>query len=863
VEDQATATRAIGNTAPANMKGVDAEESQASVDEELDQRQCQVREGDQERQRNSEHASEELETNFGGVLQVENDVLKTCKAVNLGEGRGHSIENSSGRNRHESDGDNMREAKERRRRRRIRFPFVDPLTMEEDMVWLTAKVELREEDSLVSEALKTYPEHWFVRFVRGAMYESDVPSRVKLAKKVIARSVHWRRKHGIDRILQRPFPLIRTFRNRICPMRVLGMDDDGHLILVLRISECQLEASIRDFDRADLMEYLAMYQEALVARMRAMGARSTQVLLIDFSGLTWKDFRIAVNHGLAGIFTMWSRHYPFSLHAVYFLHCPVVFKAFFRAIRPWVEPDTLLKINMYSSSSLSKASAKFVRSGVPLERVPTDLGGRGADDLGSYVLSDQFVDDKETQRLAFVPCHFWHYFAKDERELIAFRHSEPHLTRFVYNSDGGDNEKEYDEHTQLKSHEDHKNYTASCNVKPRSFTNATTQSRTFYNSEDSDFDEDGDADDLGIINVDDLDSEGDFDDEIGGDDNDDIEVKNMELYEAMKESKAISRLQFDQRNSSANDLDKDSLPLPPPLQPRHRSRTSEHISTSAEHPTNDNSKQGEPFGDCDGVVHELEEVSLRPSLGDVMSSPRSLSVFGSGRGWSSSFGSIGGTPSSPGYMGSDRSLLHSASRGGELSSALNDTQHQHKEQKPFKRRHSGNIESRPQGMPLYWLGEFRDETWPLRSRTIDLLMWEDLSTTCAFLLSAHALLVALRYVPAIHVLFGSLTYWSFWGTLWTFENIRCRAPTLYLVSSDLSSAWAAVLEDLYGLMCQVIETIDEIMQTSRRDQKSFLHVTVPIAVTFFTLTLVDILFVLHVALIMLFFFPSLLKLVMF
>ncbi|GBG24244.1 Phosphatidylinositol/phosphatidylcholine transfer protein SFH1 [Hondaea fermentalgiana] len=426
-------------------------------------------------------------------------------------------------------------------------PFVDPLTMQEDIVWLTAKVELREEDPLVREALKTMPEDWFLRFVRGAMYEADAAARVKLVKKAITRSV----------------------------------------------------------------------------------------VLVDCSGLTWKDFRTAINHGLGSIFNMWARHYPSTLQALYLLHCPVVVKALFRAVRAWIEPDTLPKITLLSD---------------PVHE------------------NEKVSEEEECRKMRDTRC-LGFGFKKIEGSRLS--------------------------------------------------------SRDVGNGSDDDGGGGGNDDD---------------------DDEDEEEAKDAE------------------------------------------SSASEGCSSPR-------------------IRRLLSLVTASPRTGDSFHS--SWKLFSPGR-------------------------AQQARKEPTLS--------------PSPRLPS--------------LAEASDSLWPLRGKTIDLIMWEDHAVTFAFVFSSHLILGTLRVLSADIVILSAFAFWGVWSAIWASEAVRCLCPSLYLLSSDLSAAWASVLFDMGECFSSIVSILDQTMQNSRRND-DFVKVSAFIVFALLAVNLVDIIFIAHGALIAIFFIPSMLKVLIF
>mmetsp|Transcript_6061 Transcript_6061/g.21398 ORF Transcript_6061/g.21398 Transcript_6061/m.21398 type:complete len:114 (+) Transcript_6061:118-459(+) len=77
---------------------------------------------------------------------------------------------------------------------------------------------------------------------------------------------------------------------------------------------------------------------------------------------------------LQKIFHIGSTYYPESMWKIYLVNSPLIFRAIWAIIKPWLHPVTLSKIQIIGSAK--EAIKKMNEEGIPIEAIPDWMGGK-------------------------------------------------------------------------------------------------------------------------------------------------------------------------------------------------------------------------------------------------------------------------------------------------------------------------------------------------------------------------------------------------------------------------------------------------------------------------------------------------------
>lgn len=207
------------------------------------------------------------------------------------------------------------------------LPFCEDMTDEEAAAWAPARDELAADEHLAPLLQKAERDERGIklieRFVKGQMHEKAGPKRTKLIVKQVSATLRWREKVDIDHVLAGKHARLVPFRDNIWPMRMCGRTREGHVVVLIRIADCNWHSPGKV---SDIIAKLIFHQEVLFERIVALKAPSRQVLIMDLRSLNMAQYYRAYHAGLANIFSLWGKHYAESVETMHFLHPSFAFR---------------------------------------------------------------------------------------------------------------------------------------------------------------------------------------------------------------------------------------------------------------------------------------------------------------------------------------------------------------------------------------------------------------------------------------------------------------------------------------------------------------------------------------------------------
>ena len=139
----------------------------------------------------------------------------------------------------------------------------------------------------------------------------------------------------------------------------------------------------------------------MIKFLRAREAPFQQIFVYDFGALKWGDYLLAYKMGITQIFAMMGKHYQESVKNLFLLNCPSMLTFMVKALKPFIEPDTIEKIRICKGPKDYLPQLESV--GVPLELVPVSMGGTNTS--AQFYISDADIEakfpptDQDTQGL--------------------------------------------------------------------------------------------------------------------------------------------------------------------------------------------------------------------------------------------------------------------------------------------------------------------------------------------------------------------------------------------------------------------------------------------------------------------------------
>lgn len=184
--------------------------------------------------------------------------------------------------------------------------------------------------------------------------------RLEITIDNLKRIADWRKKCDFDSFLQRRLKGEMEFHN-CWPERIFGYDKYGHLIIGTRICELNCDTLV-NFTETEVEQLVGQKLSALMAVKRERYAltgvrRYKHTLIIDLSGLSMSLLAGHRRALIKRVLDIGTHLYPETAWKIYILNAPLVFRAVWAIIKPWLHPKTLAKINILGGSPAAAMEA--------------------------------------------------------------------------------------------------------------------------------------------------------------------------------------------------------------------------------------------------------------------------------------------------------------------------------------------------------------------------------------------------------------------------------------------------------------------------------------------------------------------------
>ena len=213
-----------------------------------------------------------------------------------------------------------------------------------------------------------------LKTIRGyAGYEDQVKTTAEALRQIIC----WRAENAIDTVLDREIKHEQEAMKG-WPSRVYGEDYQGHIINCERLADIDV-AAIGKLDLKDVLVARAKTAEmidVLKARIAAdIGyPRMKQIFIVDLTGLVLsKHFSKRAREVMKPVFAQNDAMYPDSLHTLYVVNAPFIFRTAWGIIKRWLDPLTVQKIVILGNQS--QYLPILQEAGMPLDQLPVWCGG--------------------------------------------------------------------------------------------------------------------------------------------------------------------------------------------------------------------------------------------------------------------------------------------------------------------------------------------------------------------------------------------------------------------------------------------------------------------------------------------------------
>ncbi|QRW15846.1 ribosomal RNA small subunit methyltransferase mra1 [Rhizoctonia solani] len=257
---------------------------------------------------------------------------------------------------------------------------VGHLTPEQEQTLAQFKAELQTEGHFVPER---HDDPTLLRFLRARKFD------LVKSKEMIIACEEWRKKFGVDDIVKNFHFKEKEQVNKFYPQYYHKMDKDGRPVYIERLGSVNVTelAKVTTEERQLqnlVLEYERFLHERLPACSAAAGAPvETSCTILDLKGVGIGSF-FSVKDYVMKASAIGQNYYPETMGKFYIINTPFMFSTVWNVIKPWLDPVTVAKISIPSSS----ATEKELLAQIPKENLPADLGG-SCNCPGGCSLSDQ------------------------------------------------------------------------------------------------------------------------------------------------------------------------------------------------------------------------------------------------------------------------------------------------------------------------------------------------------------------------------------------------------------------------------------------------------------------------------------------
>lgn len=280
------------------------------------------------------------------------------------------------------------------------YAFVPPFLENELEIWKEACEKFKEMGIL--EEIESLPEETKIRFVRGA---ESMKKRVKIINRIteyMKEYVEFRNKYEVDDIFSSKLEHLSELRDSLWPGKVLSktkefnfdnleerektlMKENGksydykrdRVVILMSLKEVDFNKA-KVFTKETLIKHVTFGKELLMLKQQRKWKACCKVILIyDLKGLTMSSYYGAYKAGFTTVTQTFGKNYPEAVDKCFVVNAPRVFGWVFSALKPFIEPDTVLKVKILASEE--EVNKAFEKEAINFETVPNTLTQKGVD----------------------------------------------------------------------------------------------------------------------------------------------------------------------------------------------------------------------------------------------------------------------------------------------------------------------------------------------------------------------------------------------------------------------------------------------------------------------------------------------------
>ncbi|XP_043788233.1 protein real-time isoform X1 [Apis laboriosa] len=217
-----------------------------------------------------------------------------------------------------------------------------------------------------------------LRFLRATEFS------VEKAKEMLTQTLHWRKKHQIDKLLEE-YEVPQVVKDYF-PGGWHYFDKDGQPLYILRMGQMDVKGLLKSIGEDDLlMLVLHICEEGLVLMEEATAVSGHPVsqwcLLIDLEGLNMRHLWRPGIKALLRIIEIVEINYPETMGRVLIMRAPRCFPILWTLISTFINENTRKKFIFYCGTNYQEQGPSNLSDYIDPEFMPDFLGGSSEDNV--------------------------------------------------------------------------------------------------------------------------------------------------------------------------------------------------------------------------------------------------------------------------------------------------------------------------------------------------------------------------------------------------------------------------------------------------------------------------------------------------
>ncbi|CAM9131125.1 unnamed protein product [Discosporangium mesarthrocarpum] len=212
---------------------------------------------------------------------------------------------------------------------------------------------------------------------------------VEKAAKMLRTTLDWRQDFGVEKLLGEEISTVVAPENCTGKIYVRGYDTQGRPIMIMR-PRCE-----NTMDHTGNIKHLVYQMERVRMILQAAGGEGKMCLIVDYSGFSVRNSP-PMKTSMETLRIL-QNHYPETLGVAFMLTPPFIFRGFWNAIYPFIDPVTKLKFVFVRGDLNLPTAQEVLAKNFNLNMLEESLGGRNKVpfDSSKYLASPMHVEFDE------------------------------------------------------------------------------------------------------------------------------------------------------------------------------------------------------------------------------------------------------------------------------------------------------------------------------------------------------------------------------------------------------------------------------------------------------------------------------------